>query len=55
MNGRDDEIDGAIAVEGRLFILSAIEEMPSEFLALIQQRQPRYQKPYSRTDIFSAG
>ncbi len=91
MNGRDDEIDDAIAVEGRLYlltanaacwkcgqaqdvvviaaqglseggeaipdtqdlgsliILSAIEEMPSELLAFIQQRQPRYQKQYSRT------
>jgi hypothetical protein len=91
MNGRDDEIDDAIAVEGRLYlltaitacwkcrqpqyvvviaaqglsesgkpipdtqdpgsliILSAIEEMPPELLAFIQQRQPRYQKQYSRT------
>jgi hypothetical protein len=91
MNERDDEIDDAIAVEGRLYlltanaacwkcgqpqdvvviaaqglseggeaipdtqdlgsliILSAIEEMPSELLAFIQQRQPRYQKQYSRT------
>jgi hypothetical protein len=91
MNGRDDEIDDAIAVEGRLslltanaacwkyrqpqdvvaiaaqglsesgepipdtrdpgslIILSAIEEMPSELLAFIQQMQPRYQKQYSRT------
>jgi hypothetical protein len=83
MNERHDEIDDAIAVEGRLYlltanaacwkcrqpqdvvviaaqglsesgepipdtqapgsliILSAIEEMPSELLTFIQQRQPR--------------
>src|SRR5258708_21925395 len=34
---------------GSLIILSAIEEMPSELLAFVQQRQPRYQKQYSRT------
>jgi hypothetical protein len=91
MNERRDEMDDAIAVEGRLYlltanaacwkcgqpqdvvviaaqalseggelipdtqdprsliILSAIEEMPSELLAFIQRRQPRYQKQYSRT------
>jgi len=91
MNERHDEIDDAVAVEGRLYILtanaacwkcgrpqdvvaiaaqglreggepipdtqdpmslivlSAIVEMPSELLAFIQQRQPRYQKQYSRT------
>ncbi len=32
-----------------LVVLSAIVEMPSELLAFIQQRQPRYQKQYSRT------
>jgi len=91
MNERHDEIDDAVAVEGRLYlltanaacwkcgrpqdvvaiaaqglseggepipdtqdpkslvVLSAIVEMPSELLAFIQQRQPRYQKQYSRT------
>jgi len=91
MNERHDEIDDAVAVEGRLYlltanaacwkcgrpqdvvaiaaqglseggepipdtqdprslvVLSAIVEMPSELLAFIQRRQPRYQKQYSRT------
>ena len=91
MNERHDEIDDAVAVEVRLYlltanaacwkcgrpqdvvaiaaqglseggepipdtqdpkslvVLSAIVEMPSELLAFMQQRQPRYQKQYSRT------
>jgi hypothetical protein len=91
MNERHDEMDGVIAVQGRLYLLtanaacwkcgkpqdvvviaaqglseggepipdtqdprslvalSAIAEMPSELLAFIQQRQPRYKRQYSRT------